>query len=117
MARKAMVAADLEVDDSTGAVLVQTGPPAAAAVSSAVNVTAAGVVALAANADRRGALLVNDSDTVMYLKLGAGPAVNAGIRLNANGGSYEINGANLYQGIITAIHGGAGNKVLLITEL
>ena len=75
-------------------------------------------LALAANANRLYALLVNDSDTTIYFKLGEAAVLNTGIRLNANGGSYEISKelGNLYTGIINAIHGGTGSKVLLVAE-
>lgn len=70
------------------------------------------------NKARTALWLINDSDTVIYLALGGNAAVlNQGIRLNAAGGSLEINKTNLTRGAIAAIHGGAGNKVLLITEL
>lgn len=73
--------------------------------------------ALAANANRKYALFVNDSDTVIYLKINASAVANQGIRLNANGGSYEmLNGQNLDTRVVNAIHAGSGNKVLLVTE-
>lgn len=73
--------------------------------------------ALAANADRKYVLLVNDSDSVIYLKIGAAAVLNQGIRLNANGGSYEMSSAygNIDTRVINAISSGAG-KVLLVTE-
>jgi len=85
---------------------------------SVVAVAAATSVALAANANRKYALLINDSDTTIYVKLGAAAVANQGVRLNANGGSYEMSNlsGNLYIGAINAIHGGTGNKVLLVTE-
>lgn len=84
----------------------------------AVNVTTSTAAALAANLERKYALLVNDSDTTIYIKLGAAAVLNEGIRLNANGGSYEMSAAlgNLVHVAINAIHGGTGNKVLLVTE-
>jgi len=85
---------------------------------SAVTVTSTTTQALAANANRKYALLINDSDTVIYIKLGAAAVANEGIRLNANGGSYEMSDlhGNLYAGAINAIHGSTGNKTLLVTE-
>ena len=74
---------------------------------------------IAANPNRRYLLLVNDSDTVVYLRLQAGAAaVNSGVRLNASGGSYELTPASgIYTGAIRANHGGgAVNKALLVTE-
>ena len=76
---------------------------------------------LGLRADRKYALLVNDSDTVIYAKL-AGTSTGAaaaatGIRINANGGSYEMASGlgNLWGQWITAMSTTA-NKVLLITE-
>lgn len=62
-------------------------------------------------------LLTNDSDEAIYIKFGAAAALNEGIRLNANGGSYEISpaNANLYQGVINAICT-SGSKKLLVCE-
>jgi hypothetical protein len=84
-----------------------------------LGVTAASQVALAANANRKYAVLQNDSVNDIYLFLGAGPAVaNKGIRLNAGGGSYELRSADgsLYTGAVYAIAAVAGPSNLLITE-
>ncbi len=77
---------------------------------------ATGVI-LAANANRLYALIVNDSDTTVYLALGVAAAANTGIRLNANGGSYEMSKklGNLYVGAVNGISGVAG-KVVCVTE-
>lgn len=84
----------------------------------AVTVTTNSGAALAANERRRYALLVNDSDTKMYIKLGATAVAAEGIPLAANGGSFELSmqQGNLWRGSINVIHGGTGNKVLLVTE-
>ncbi len=96
--------------DTTGAYTTPTHTVA--------TVTTATGAALAANANRLYALLVNDSDTTIYVKLGAAAVANQGIRLNANGGSYEMSKklGNLYTGAINAIHAGTGNKVLTVLE-
>lgn len=60
-------------------------------------------------------LIVNDSDTDMYLNLGGPAVVNQGIRINNSGGSYEINSTNLFKGRVCAICSAASKK-LLITE-
>jgi len=72
-------------------------------------------LALALNANRKYALIVNDSVNVVYIKLGATAVLNTGIRLNANGGSYEINETNLYTGIIDCISSVA-SQTILVTE-
>lgn len=114
-----------DLGDDTYAQVVSTVPsgdtPASSVIApthTAVNVNGS-TLALAANDSREYALLVNDSDTVIYLRLGAAAVVNTGIRVNASGGSYEMSaaGGNLYRGAIYANHGGgAVNKVLLVTE-
>lgn len=82
-----------------------------------VNVAAATTQILAANTDRGYTAIVNDSDTVIYLALGAAAVLNQGIRLNARGGTFEITSVNLWFGTINGIHGGAGNKVVTVTEI
>src|SRR5512133_3637925 len=85
--------------------------------STVVAVGVATAEALAANANRKYVLLVNDSDTTVYLGLGVAAVVGQGIRLSANGGSLELDaGSGWYVGAINAIHGGTGAKNLLITE-
>jgi len=72
---------------------------------------------LTANDNLTYGLFVNDSDTVIYLKFGGAAALNDGIRLNANGGHYEMGNAfnNLSTEACFAIHGGTGSKTLLVT--
>ena len=73
--------------------------------------------ALAANTSRRYALFENDSDEIIYIKIGADAVLNQGIRLNASGGSYEMSAeiGNLATGAVNAICT-SGSKVLLVTE-
>lgn len=82
------------------------------------NATTSSGAMLAANADRNYALIQNDSDTVVYIKIGAAAVVNQGIRLNANGGAYEMSAknGNLSRLAINGIHAGVGNKAILVTE-
>lgn len=71
---------------------------------------------LGANPRRKYAIIVNDSDTTIYISLGATAASNSGIRLNASGGSYEITTLNPYTGVISGIAGVAG-KVVTFVEI
>lgn len=82
-----------------------------------VTVDTSSTAVLSANSARRYALFINDSDTTMYLNLGGTAAANKGIRLNANGGNYEMTAGrgNVYQGAITVICS-ATPKTLLVTE-
>lgn len=66
---------------------------------------------------RTSAEFTNDSDEVIYLALGVDAAVNTGIRLNANGGAFEIGLTNLFKGNVNAIHGGSGTKVLCAVQV
>lgn len=67
-----------------------------------------------ANENRKYLLIINDSPNVIYLNLGNNANLNEGIRLNANGGSYEISipNGNLYLGAIYA-NSAALSRVLL----
>ncbi|MDJ0950955.1 MAG: hypothetical protein QNJ94_18745 [Alphaproteobacteria bacterium] len=74
--------------------------------------------AVAANPNRTYLLVQNDSDTVVYISMAVGAVVNQGIRLVANGGSYEASprNGNVDTRPVNCVHGGSGNKRLLITE-
>ena len=75
-------------------------------------------VALAANAERKYALIQNDSDVVVYIMLGAAAVAGTGIRL-AVGASFEMSKVkgNLDARVINCIHGSAGlTKNLLVIE-
>jgi hypothetical protein len=58
---------------------------------------------LAANTDRVGLTLTNDSDTDVYLGFGAAAVMNTGDRLNANGGSYSLPSNPIFQGVVYGI--------------
>lgn len=72
---------------------------------------------VAANADRKWLLLVNDSDETIYIKFGAAAVANEGIRIGSAGGSLELrpSASNLYTGAINGICA-SGSKILLVTE-
>jgi nitrous oxidase accessory protein NosD len=71
---------------------------------------------LAANQDRRYALLVNISSTDVDINFGAAAENDKGTRLYAYGGSYEINKQNQFCGAIYGIHAGSGTKKVQVTE-
>ena len=75
-------------------------------------------LALAANVARVSALLINDSDEVIYLMFGAGAELNKGVRLAAEGGSYELSivEGSVINAAVNCIHGGTGSKNLLVLE-
>lgn len=74
--------------------------------------------ALAANASRTWALIINDSAVIIYLKVGAAAVANEGIRLAANGGAFEMSGAlgNLDTRVINAIAASGASNRLTVTE-
>lgn len=100
----------------TWKVQMMSGPAYTTPTHVVVRTNGWSAVALAANASRRYALFVNDSDTTMYLALGVAAAVNTGIRLNAAGGSFEMSelAGNLYLGAVSVYC--ADGKSLLVTE-
>ena len=84
----------------------------------AVNVTTSSGEVIAAKTKRGFLLIVNDSDTDIYCKVGAAAVMNEGIRINANGGSFEMGRGlrNIDTRAVNCIHGGSGNKVALGME-
>jgi hypothetical protein len=85
------------------------------ATHTAVNCTTSSTQMLAANVSRNFLILQNDSDTTVYLKFGATAVLNEGIRLNSAGGSMLLDYKFVTQAV-NCIHGGTGNKVLLVTS-
>ena len=85
------------------------------ATNTKVSVGTGSTAVLSASADRKTATFVNDSDTAIYLSKSGTAVLNEGIRLNANGGSYEINSTNLYLGALAAISS-AGSKNLTVSS-
>ncbi len=81
----------------------------------AVTVDAVSTLALAANTARANAVFVNDSDQVIYISRGNAAVMNDGIRLNAAGGSYEIDVDNMFFGAVYAISAG-GQANLTVSE-
>lgn len=82
-----------------------------------VTVGTGSTVVVSANAARQYLLLVNDGTEAIYVSLGGAAALNAGIRINGNGGSYEmaVGYGNIYLGAVTGICTTGGMK-LLVTE-
>jgi hypothetical protein len=80
-----------------------------------ITVAALTTTVVAANADRKWLLLVNDSDETIYIKLGAAAVLNQGIRLNAAGGTLELTEGSLYLGAVNGICA-SGGKILLMSQ-
>jgi len=86
------------------------------ATSSRITVTTSSTDILASSTPRQYAAIVNDGSNVVYLNFNGATAVaNSGLRLNANGGTFEITSENLYKGQITAIASG-GSSVVTVVE-
>jgi len=62
------------------------------------------------NTKREYLCIVNDSDTEIYIAIGASAELNKGIRLNAGGGAFEMcrSLGNLSTQAVNGIHGVAG---------
>jgi len=73
-------------------------------ISTGVSVSTSSVNLLPASSGRVYAAIVNDGTEPVYLSMNGSAAVpNQGLRINPNGGSYEINFLNQYIGSINAI--------------
>lgn len=71
---------------------------------------------LGANSMRKLAVITNDSDTAIYLGFGQHAVSHSGIRLNSNGGFYEVGKTNHFTGNIFAIST-SDNKNVCILEV
>lgn len=85
---------------------------------SVVNVAVTSTQVAAKSSGRSFLLLVNDSDTEIYCTIGVAATLNGGIRINADGGSFEMSRGikNIDTRVVNCIHGGTGTKTLLVTE-
>jgi len=79
------------------------------------NTGVASIRVLENNENRTYASFINNSANIIWLAKADVALVNQGIRLNANGGSYEITPLNPWKGRVAAIAAGAAS-VLCITE-
>lgn len=87
-----------------------------ATVSTGPTVTTSSSSVLSASSGRVYAIFINDGTVPIYLSLTGTTAavVNTGIRLNAGGGSFEINLSNDYIGQVNAITA-SSTAVLTVT--
>lgn len=93
--------------------LVFTGNKLSTLTSASSTVNSTSGLVMATSTTRQYLILVNDSDSIIYLSLNSPAVLGKGIRLNANGGSYEINSLNLITDAIYAISS-ANDKNLTI---
>ena len=92
--------------------------PLTYAAPALATIGAASTVVVAASNTRELLVLVNNSDSDMYLGLGADAESTKGLCLKASGGVVQFGGASglpLWRGAVNAIAGGAG-KVLSVQE-
>jgi hypothetical protein len=83
---------------------------------SAPSIADTGTIALAANTNRKGAVIINRSATnPVDLFFGAVAAYGVGLPL-VPGQSYEINSTNLYTGVVRAITSSGNTAILAVAE-
>lgn len=100
--------------DATGKLYVNISTDGVAtATNTKVSIGASDTQVLVASSTRRFAVFVNDSDEAIYLSLSATAVQSEGIRLNAGGGAYMIDAANLYTGEVSAICASGGKYLTL----
>lgn len=83
--------------------------------NTSASVTTSNTSIVAGNSGRQYLVLVNDGANPVYLGFGATAVANKGIRLNASGGTLEINQDNLFTGAINGIATG-GTSVVTVFE-
>jgi len=98
----------------TGCTLSLNGFSSPVHTAPVVGAGPASTAGLAANALRRYALFVNDSNNAIYLNLGGTAVVNTGILIEPSG-SYSLRGENLWRGAVNFISSLAADR-LLVTE-
>jgi len=103
---------DVKVTLDSEVVSVAPSKASSAGTNTAVSVGSSSTTVLASNANRKQAILVNDSDEEMYLKYGSTAVANSGLRLNAYGGTVV---ETVYTGVIDAICA-SGSKVITVLE-
>ena len=74
------------------------------------------VIIVNANESRADLKIVNDSDVIVYIARGNAIAANNGIRLNANGGVFNMDQTDLFLGDIYAICGIGQDGSVTISE-
>lgn len=95
-----------------------TGPSAFGSPPVSVTAGTASVLLTRANQARMKITIINDSDTIVYVARGDFARLNAGIRLNPNGGSLIDEPDTLgriYTGPWSAITSAAG-KIICVSE-
>lgn len=88
------------------------GIPTNTKVDLGVNTSA---LLIATSTARSYAIITNNSANTVYISLGRDAVGSNGIRLNANGGSYEINAQNLYFGAIYGIASTSSNVDITVS--
>lgn len=98
---------------NSGRLLVSSETPVITSVTeTVVSVALTNTPLLSANSARKDAILINNSPNDVYLSRGGTAVANQGIYLQPNGGVYEINTNNLFQGAISAIAVGAVTPIM-----
>ena len=117
--------AEIKITDGTNDALVTADGALYTSLQSTYNLTFASPTSvsvsnsstqiLASAATRKAAIIVNDSDSVIYLGIGAAAVLNAGIRLNPNGGSFVFDMTMNATQAVNGIASVAGKNVTVHT--
>lgn len=73
------------------------------ATNGSVDIYPVSTTVIALNSSRKYAEFTNDASQIIYLSESSSASLHKGVRLNSDGGSYEINSTNLYKGVVSAI--------------
>lgn len=80
------------------------------------SLTTTSAALIAANERRKYALIVNSSDVGVWVSFGVAAVIGTGVYLAPAGGSYELDGDNLYLGVINGIAASGNGKVVGLVE-
>lgn len=120
-ARAASLGATLSTEDQ--AILdaikaaVERNSSAGTSVVTRVDDSATNVTLKAANANRRGLYIFNDSDQILYIKFGATATITDFTVKVAAGGFYEMPPGPVYTGIVDGIWAAGSTGAAQVTEL
>lgn len=116
---------NLRMTTGTGALIVHvtsgtvTATPAVASTAtlSNVNDTASSTTLLSSNANRKGAMIFNDSTEILYVKFGTTASTTSFTVKMLGGSYYELPGPVVYTGRIDGIWAADGSGAARITEI
>jgi hypothetical protein len=102
--------------DTDGSLQCETNP-ATTAVKSNVTATTTSTTILAANANRRGAIIFNDSTVVLYISYGTGTTSTTSFSMKVAAGAVYLLDVPLYNGAMTGMWAASPTESARVTDI